>query len=91
MAQSDVRTWKEYHAMPASATQTPANFFGGIWSPKKATPPASTMISFKWPITLKVSPEVAPIMRKVDHDTSSPRTCSHEVRLPSSEILTDTA
>ena len=60
--------------MPASATQTPANFLAGIWSPKKATPPASTMISFRCPITLKVSPEVAPIIRNVDHDTSSPST-----------------
>ena len=46
---AEVRTWKEYQAMPASAMHTPANFLGGIWSPKKATPPASTMISFKVP------------------------------------------
>lgn len=60
--------------MPANAMHTPANFLGGIWSPKKATPPASTMMSFRWPITLKVRPDVAPIIKKVDHDTSRPST-----------------
>ena len=72
-------TWKEYQAMPARAMQTPANFLGGIWSPKKATPPASTMMSLRWPITLNVRPDVAPIIRNVDHDTSSPRICNHKL------------
>lgn len=69
--------------MPARAMQTPANFLGGIWSPKKATPPASTMMSFRWPITLKVRPDVAPIIRNVDHDTSSPKICTQPTCLKS--------
>jgi hypothetical protein len=51
--------------MPAMAHETPTNFLTVMVSPKKTMPLVTMNTVFKWPTTLYVRGEVAPMNRYV--------------------------
>lgn len=52
-----------YHTMPAMAHATPTNFLTVMVSPKNTMPLVTMNTVFKWPTTLYVRGEVAPMNR----------------------------
>jgi hypothetical protein len=54
-----------YQTMPAMAHETPTNFLTVMVSPKKTMPLVTMNTVFKWPTTLYVRGEVAPMNRYV--------------------------
>lgn len=65
-----------YHTIPPIAQATPMNFFIVIVSPKKTMPLVTMNTVFRWPTTLYVRGEVAPMKRYVLQAAGAGRRCS---------------